>query len=180
MNPNKKIITIAGLAGVGKSALCKAIQAELGWKKYSAGDLLRQMAEERGMTINEIDEAARHDPQFDQALDERTEKLGQTEENFVIDGRLAWKFIPQSLKINMTCDEEVRLGRVAHRDGISIETARERTKHREQAITERFKKYYDIDNFLDPANFDLILNTTSMSIEEELKLVLEKLKTRQI
>ncbi|MCE9644193.1 cytidylate kinase family protein [Candidatus Parcubacteria bacterium] len=176
MNPNKRIITIAGLAGVGKSALCKAIQNELGWKKYSAGDLLRQMAEERGMTINEIDEAARHDPQFDRALDERTEKLGQTEQDFVIDGRLAWKFIPHSLKVNMTCDEEVRLTRVAHREGISIETARERTRHREETITDRYKKYYDIDNFLDPKNFDLVLDTTSMTIEEELRLVLEKIQ----
>jgi len=176
MNLNKRIITLAGLAGTGKSALCKALQNELGWKKYSAGDLLRQIAEERGMTINEIDEAARHDPQYDRALDVRTEELGKNEQDFVIDGRLAWKFIPHSLKVNMTCDEEVRLARVAHRDGISLETARERTMHREQAITERFKKYYGIDNFLDPKNFDLILDTTNMTVEEELELVLKRIR----
>lgn len=175
MNLRYRIITIAGLAGTGKSALCKAIQAELGWKKYSAGDLLRQMAAERGMTINEIDEAARHDSSIDHALDDRTTLLGQNEQDFVIDGRLAWKFIPHSFKIFMTCDEEIRLARVAHRDGISIETARERTKHREEAIHDRYKTHYNIDNFLDPKNFDLCLDTTSMSVQEELNIVLKML-----
>lgn len=86
---NKKIITIAGKLGSGKSSTAKRIAKELGYTHFSSGDFLRKVAESRGMTIKELMLAAEQDPQIDHDIDQVL-KEKRKEENLVIDSRLAF------------------------------------------------------------------------------------------
>jgi ABC-type multidrug transport system fused ATPase/permease subunit len=54
----KQTITIAGSPGSGKSSTAKAIAAVLGFQHFSSGDFFRQLAVERGQSIEAMNISA--------------------------------------------------------------------------------------------------------------------------
>ncbi|MBI2112124.1 AAA family ATPase, partial [Candidatus Woesearchaeota archaeon] len=82
------IITISGTAGSGKSTVGKLLAKKLKYKHYSMGDLQRQIAEQRGITLLELGKLEETDPSIDKELDQKQIQLGKTENKFIIDGRL--------------------------------------------------------------------------------------------
>ncbi|MEM4263866.1 MAG: nucleoside monophosphate kinase [Candidatus Woesearchaeota archaeon] len=178
------IITISGDLGSGKSTVAKAIAEKLKLKHISAGDFMRELAAEKKMTILEIVKLAERDPSIDKEIDERTKKLAK-QDNFIIDSRLAWHFIPKSLKIYLKCSTDEAAKRIfaQKRGGIEAEnTTLEQTKEniikREQSEIKRYKKYYDID-FKKEENYDFVLDTTKLTIQEAIDKVLEFIKAKQ-
>ncbi|MEM4246915.1 MAG: nucleoside monophosphate kinase, partial [Candidatus Woesearchaeota archaeon] len=125
------IITISGTPGSGKSTIAKMLAARLGYKHYSAGDFMRQMAVERGIALDELTRIALKDRSIDDEIDRRTVMLGKKEDNFVIDSRLGWKFIPNAVKILLTIRQEVAARRVFaqrrpdEKENISLERTKE-------------------------------------------------------
>ncbi len=59
---------------------------------------------------------AKHDVNFDKKLDTKTEKYGEENDDFIFESRLAWHFIPDSLKIYLDCDVEERYKRIHQRE----------------------------------------------------------------
>jgi len=57
------IISISGTPGAGKGTLAKNLAAELGWPVFSMGDLRRQAAARRGMTLAEYNKLGETDPE---------------------------------------------------------------------------------------------------------------------
>ncbi len=180
------IITITGFPGSGKSTLGKGIAKELGLKHYSAGMFWRQIGKERGMSLMQVQEAAKKDRAIDDEIDRRTKELGEKEDNFVIDGRVAWHFIPNSIKIFVKVDLEKAAERVfrdtkagkGERTGeehASIEETVQNMRKRMQMNKERYMKLYGID-YLDESNYDIIVDTTDCSIPETREKVLKKVK----
>jgi cytidylate kinase len=74
------------------------------------------------------------------------------------------------LKILLIAPKEVRLKRIAQRDGLSLEEAEKRTLYREQIEKERYKRYYGID-VSDPSIYDLIVDTNLYPFEEMKKII---------
>ena len=99
------IITLGGHHGAGKSTLGKKLAEHFGFKRYSTGDFMRELAMERGISLIDLGrEAERDGGVIDKILDDRQIALGKSEDNFIIDGRLAFHFIPQAKKIFLTVD----------------------------------------------------------------------------
>lgn len=172
----KAKVTVTGWAGTGKSTLGRAVAARFGLAHYSAGDYYREIARKRGISLGELEQATRGDPSVDYEVDGRTTELGRTQDRFVFDGRLAWNCIPDSLKILLVCPDEVRFARIAERDGIAISVAREETLAREEAIRDRFGRFYiGLGRFDDPKRFDLVIDTSVTAAEEALGLVARRL-----
>ncbi len=177
------IITLSGLPGAGKSTLKNHLAEQLGLKKYSMGDLRGKMAQDRGMTIDEFNKLGETEAFTDKEADEYQKKLGETEDNFVIDGRLSWYFIPQSFKVFLAVDNKAAAERIfADRKANTTrddEPDYESVEQVEKAITDRLKsdqaryqKWYGID-FLNQANYDLVIDTTSIPASETLGKVLD-------
>ena len=80
------IITISGKPGSGKSKISKELAKKLKYKHYSVGDLQGKLAIERGLTITEMMTLEKNNPKIHKEVDKKTEKLGKTKDNFVIDG----------------------------------------------------------------------------------------------
>ncbi len=173
--PSMKIV-IAGLAGVGKSSVAKAIAEKFDCNHISSGDIFRNKARVLGLSVHELDELARKDFKYDSDLDQEVEKYGLTNEKFVIDSRLAWYFIPDAVKILMKCDAPVRIKRIAEREGKPFDQVEKETLEREKAIEERYRKYYKIEKFDDEKAFDLVVDTTKSSVEESTALILDFLE----
>ena len=106
------IITISGMPGSGKSTIAKILAQKLGYKHYSIGDLRGKMALDRHLTIDELNELGKREGWTDREPDEYQKKLGHEEDNFVIDSRLGFYFIPHSFKLFLTVDPEVAAERI--------------------------------------------------------------------
>lgn len=165
------VITVSGLHGTGKSTYAKAISEEFNLRHVSAGALFRQVALERGMSIEELSRTAERDKEIDRLIDDRTRREASVE-NVILDGLLAgWMARDNAdLKIYLKCPDDVRIHRIAERDGITYEKARKTTTFREGAEKKRFKRLYDIE-MNDLSIYDLIINTGLMSIKSNIEVI---------
>jgi cytidylate kinase len=171
------IVTISGLPGSGKSTLAKGLAKCLGFRHHSAGEFMRQIAAERKTSILELSKIAEKDGSIDREIDNRTKKLAAGEDNFVMDSRMAWYFIPKSVKLFV----EVDLGKAAERifkdmradekENTSVEKTLENLKRRVESERARYMKLYGVD-YLDRKNYDLVLDSTRMNKQETLERAL--------
>jgi len=163
------IISLSGNQGSGKSVLAEKLAAALGWPRYYMGGLRREAAARRGLTLAEYNKLGETDPATDLEVDEYQKKLGETEDNFIIEGRTSWYFIPHSLKIFLKVDEIEGARRIllAKREGeddkmSTLEEVLASTRRRQLSDQTRYQKYFGIDAYnLD--NFDYVVDSTNLS-----------------
>jgi len=152
------VITVSGLHGSGTSTQARRLAESLGLRYISAGLLFRRIAEERGLTLEELSRLAEESPELDRMIDERTKEEARRG-GVVIDATLAgWMAEDADLKIFLTAPLEERVRRIARREGLSLEEAMRETLKRERSERERFKRYYGID-INDLSIYDVVLNT---------------------
>ena len=176
------IITISGKAGSGKSTVAKQLAKKLKLKHYSIGDLMRQLAKEKNMSLNELSKLAEKDKSIDMDLDKKNIELRE-EDNFVIDGRLPAYFIPYAnLKVFLDCGDKVRAERIQkdeRKDEKSkhIKELIKKIKQREQSERKRYKKLYNID-YYDKKLYDLMIDTSSLGIKEVVDKIIGTAKSK--
>ena len=152
------VITVSGLHGAGTSTHARRLAEALGLRYVSAGTILRRMAEERGVTLEEMSRLAKGDPELDRLVDERTREEAMRG-GVVIDAALSgWIVEDADIKVFLTAPLEARMRRIAARDGLTVEEAREATLLREEIERERFRKFYGIE-ISDMSIYDVVLNT---------------------
>jgi len=169
------IITITGTPGAGKTSVAKVLAKRLGMKFYSAGDILEKLADEKNVTIDELlsggDEA-------DHEVDGFQKKLGKTEDNIIVEGKISWHLIPRSFKILVTVDPDEGARRIFEDKKIagrrtdepsyaSSEEAKKVNNIRVERYVEKFKRLYGIDNYFAPSHYDFVLDTTDAKGPEE-------------
>jgi len=177
------IITISGTAGSGKSTIGKLLAKKLGYKHYSMGDLRRKMADEMGLSLAEFNRLGETEAFTDKDADEYQKKLGKAEDDFVIDGRLSFYFIPHSVKLFLDADEKVRVNRIFgdFRDTEkfnSFEEARDAVAERHASDKKRYFKYYQIDCY-DKKHYDLVVDTSMNQPDHSVDTIIEFLKGRE-
>lgn len=168
------IISITGGPGTGKTSVGKELAKRLGYRFYSVGALRGDIALQRGLTIDELNRVGETDATTDNPVDEYQRQLGKKEDDFVIEGRLSWHFIPHSFKVFLTCglDEAARriyTARLTHPDErkdeppyASLEDAKTAIQNRIASDVRRYQKYYGID-YRDSSHYDLVLDTTEIA-----------------
>lgn len=166
------IITISGKPGSGKTTVGKELARRLRLKFYSAGDIRGEMALKKGMTIDQLNKLGEKSPVTDEEVDDFVERLGREKDDFVIDSRLAFHFIRNSIKIFLDCDENMAAQRIfkapKRPDERKYKNAEDTLKvlqEREKSDMLRYKKYYALD-YTDKRHYDLMIDTTTLSVEE--------------
>ena len=168
------IVTVDGPSGSGKGTLASHIADMLDLKHFSAGDVFRSIAEEQGITHVELAEKA--GKEIDLEVDRKTLSRA-LKETCVVDGRLpSWVIGEYSdLRIFLTADIEERARRIAGREGKEISQVKEDTEKRDRDNRKRYQSYYGIDTERRDI-YDLVIDNTDMSIEEQNELVDKVLK----
>lgn len=177
------IITICGPAGSGKSTVSKFLAEHLGYNHYSMGDMRRKMAAEHEMTLAELNKLGETEDFTDKDVDEFQKEIGKKEDNFVIDGRMSWHFIPHSVKIYLDADINIRTKREFENDKLSekfqtLEEAKEGIIKRDESDGLRYNKYYNLDVH-NKNQFDFVIDASDLTPEQTVEKILEYLKTRQ-
>lgn len=178
-------ITITGELGSGKSTVAKLLVQEHGFTYYSTGSIQREIAKEKGITTLELNQLMTNDinNEYDKMIDDKTieisrEKVGQ---DLVFDSRMAWHFVEQSFKVYVVVDNYVAANRVItagrgqEEQYSSVEEAARSLQKRKQLEDQRFAEMYAVST-TDFSNYDLIIDSSSISPEELMGIVLEKAK----
>jgi cytidylate kinase len=173
----KRVITIGGLHGTGKSSVADAVAKRFKLRRVSAGATFRQFAKERGLTLEEFCRVAEGDEEIDKLIDD-AQRMEAEKGNAVIDGQLAaWMAGEHAdLRVLLTAPLDVRIKRIAARDDADFEFARRETIHREGSEKARYLEYYKVD-VSDLSIYDLILNTGKYSLEGVSKIVITAVET---
>lgn len=178
------IVVISGTPGSGKSTAAKLVAKKLGWKHYSMGDLQRQVAEERGISIAKLGELEQTDPNIDKEIDAKQKKLGKEEDNFIIDSRLGAFFIPHAqLRIFLDAEEEERARRImgdirGQENYKDLAEAKKGMQEREEVNAQRYKKLYNIDH-RNKKLYNQFLDTTHATPEKNAEKILALIRKVQ-
>ena len=166
------LLTVSGPAGSGKSTTAAALADALGYEHVSGGDVFRELAEERGMSLEELNALAEEDDSIDRDLDRRLRETAETREEIVLESRLSgWMAAEHAdLRIWLDAPLDVRAERIAAREEKPIDQAREETVTRAESEALRYREYYDID-IDDLSIYDLALNTARWGPAETTELL---------
>lgn len=165
------IVAISGRPGSGKSTVARALARRLDVRHVSAGDFMREMAAERGISVLELSRIAEHDERIDREIDVRSAELGRSGESFVIDSRLAWHFIDTSIKVFLDVSLDVAARRIygdergSEQENVDLDATKRSTGDRAASEALRYRTYYGID-YLDADNYDLVVDTSELDVHE--------------
>ena len=182
-------ITITGNLGSGKSSVAKILK-ERGYEYSSTGNIFRQLAMEKGVSVEEfnrqVNEASsRGDHSVDKMIDDTTTRIGEERDHVVFDSRLAWHFAPKSFKVFIITDIDEASRRVFH-DSLransesyaSQASCRVALINRQKLETVRYKEIYDID-YYDMSNYNLVIESTNAAPDEIAQEILDKMADYQ-
>lgn len=181
-------ITIGGLSGTGTSSVGKALAKNLNFEFASGGNFARQLAAEKGMSIEEWDKYMLDTGDFsdDAKIDGMQKEFGEKKNDFVLESRLGWFNIPDSLKIKLYCDDNVRFERTSKQDperfGTTIddfENTKKKSLQREEDHRQRIENLYGIKNLNDDTHFDIVIDTTNLNFEEVLQKCIEFVESKK-
>uniref|UniRef100_A0A7J3UXK0 Cytidylate kinase n=1 Tax=Candidatus Methanosuratincola petrocarbonis (ex Vanwonterghem et al. 2016) TaxID=1867261 RepID=A0A7J3UXK0_9CREN len=169
--PKGFLVTISGPPGSGKSHCASRLAELYNAPHYSAGSIFRSIAKERGISVEELSRISASDPSIDREIDMRTEEYARSG-GCILEGRLVSWFSRGMPKLSfyLTAPFEVRVRRIAEREGIPIEEAVARTKERQEIERQRYLSIYGID-ISDLSGYDFVVNTSIWGKEEIVTLL---------
>ena len=168
MGRTPPLITLSGPPAAGTTTCSELLSMAFGYEVLNGGDIFRDLAAERDMSVAEFTAVAESDPSVDRELDRRLEAAidahleGTREpdgEGLVVESRLAgWHADGRAtLSIWLDAPLEVRASRINDRDETPAEL-----RERERSDAERYREYYDID-IADLSVYDLVIDTGTLS-----------------
>ena len=180
------IITISGPPGSGKDTTAEHISKKLNIPIISMGNLKREFAKEKSMTIEEFNTWCDENPkEGDYAFDEYQRKYGLDNNHFIMVSRLGWHFIPHSKKIYVDVSLEEGARRIFEQKQISnarnehlVESVEEQIKLNEERIrtdADRYQRIYGINPFKHE-HYDVVVDSTKLTIQEKVEKILELIK----
>jgi len=182
------IITISGTPGSGKSTVAKILMKKLDAERIYVGGIRREMARDKGMSLQEFNKYAKTHKETDVDVDtkasEEAKELAKTKK-VIAEGYTMFHFLPDSIKIFIKCELEVGARRIwkdlqqhdtktARNEGkfTSFEQMKARVVERLEEDAGRYMKYYGIDH-RDESQYDFVVDTSNISAEEAAMKVLE-------
>ncbi|HEY0011139.1 MAG TPA: AAA family ATPase [Candidatus Paceibacterota bacterium] len=180
-HPKKRIITIAGFLGSGKSSTARCVATELGYTHFSSGDLFRAVAAERGLSIEEINKAAELEKEIDYTVDKRLREMNDSE-RLVIDSRTAFHWIPASFKVYLSLDPHIASERIykqiqakgrTSQHAESVEDVYNATLERIASETKRYQDLYQL-NVNDLSQYDLVIDTEHNDLDTVVGMVIKE------
>jgi len=183
------IVSLSGAHGSGKSTIAQMLAGKLAWPRYYIGGLRREAAQKRGITLAEYNKLGEIDIKTDQEVDEYQKKLGETEDNFIIEGRTSWYFIPQSFKIYLDVSPEEGAKRIFNslqrennrnnedKELVSLEAVLTSMKNRLASDRKRYHQYYNID-VNDVNHYDFYLDTSNLTPEQVFLILYKEIKIK--
>jgi predicted cytidylate kinase len=178
----KRIITIAGPPGSGKSTTAKKVAHKLEYTHFSSGDIFREIAKGYDLDVAGLNKLAEDNFDLDYQVDSRLRQMGEDMENLVVDSRTAFHWIPQSFKVYLDLDIETASSRVfeqivsggrVSQFANSVNDVKFDIETRINSELKRYHKLYKLD-YTKSEHYDLIINTVDYNVDEVAEIIIRK------
>lgn len=165
-------IAISGKSGCGNTTVSRLVAEALGLRFINF--TFRNLAEERGLSLEEVLSLAAQDDSWDKELDTRQVALARAGGGCVLGSRLAiWMLKEADLTVYLRASSDTRARRIMRREGGSLEAIAAFTAERDRQDRERYLRIYNIDND-DYAFAGLIIDTDAIEPAQIVELIVEK------
>ncbi len=164
-------IAISGDLGSGISSVSKYTAKKLNYEYLSMGNIFRDIANKKGLTILELNEQAQGDKTIDEGIDLSLRRMSNLSENVVIDSRLAWYFVHNAYKVYISVNQTIAAKRIMNSDRgniekyTSLDVAINDLRRRSENEIIRYRDKYNI-LINDMKNYDLVIDSSNLSIAE--------------
>jgi len=164
-------LTIGGPPGSGTTSIAKLLADAHGLVHIYAGLIFRDMAREKDLSLAEFGKLAEKDDSFDRSVDERMAEMALSGPDTIAEGRMA-AFVVEApdIKIWLDAPLDVRVSRIAGREGLAEDKVRAMTMDRQESETQRYQRYYGIDIY-DLSCYDIVINTEKWHIDGVYKIL---------
>ena len=176
------IIGVGGRHGGGRTTIAKLLAKKLRLRYVGIGNIFREMAEEKGMSIEEFNKYVEAHPGIDKEADKRQIREAR-KGGVVLDSNLGCKLIKKmNLKVWLTAPEQVRAKRIIKAKRLadthekSIRNEIRDLHYREESEQRRYNRLYGIDLF-DLTCYDLIINTQKWKPPQIVGIIARAVKT---
>jgi len=172
----------------GKTTVAKIIAAKLNFSVIGGGDILKEMARDRGYIVTGAEwwdkpEGIKFlrerdgNPDFDREADRRiVQKI--KEGNFVVTSYTAPWLSKEGFKVWLGATQDSRAGRMSIRDSSNINESTAATKIRDDENISLYLKLYGIDFGRDLKPFDLVIETDEIFAEQVATQIIAAYKAR--
>ncbi|MDN5357902.1 MAG: ribonucleoprotein complex subunit 4 [Candidatus Methanomethylophilaceae archaeon] len=174
-------ITISGPPGSGKTTVCARLSKALGYRAEVFGQVFRDMAASKGISVAELGAMAEKDPSIDREIDSIILQVAKENDDIILESRLSAYLTKkngiEAFRIYLHASPEVRMRRICVREDEEFDRACNETIEREESEAKRYMTYYGIDT-TDLSVYDLIINTDKISPNEVVDKILGALNDR--
>jgi cytidylate kinase len=144
----------------------------------NAGDIFRNLAAKKGLTLEEFGIFAENNPSVDQTIDKKIVEIAK-KDNVILEGRLAGVMCDRNtikaVKVWLEAPLKVRAQRVAERESKTFETALAEIQVREKSEWDRYYQIYNID-LNDLTIYNMVLDSAPITAQEVADTVVRGLK----
>lgn len=174
----KRIISLAGDLGAGKTTVTKILQETLGYDVHRNGTAFRELAIANGMDVTKFNEYVKDHPEIDEQIEKSAREAADKHNELIIDARLGWFAVPESFKVYLTVDLDEAAKRAFNdpnrkesENFATLEEQKEDIKRRFGLENERYFNLYGVHKE-DKSNYDFVIDTTNISQEEVAKRII--------
>ncbi|MFA7567576.1 MAG: cytidylate kinase family protein [Alkalispirochaeta sp.] len=168
-------IAISGKSGCGNTTVSRLLAQRLDVSLVNY--TFHTMADEQGVTFDEMCSMAETDDRWDRYLDAEQVRRARLE-SCVLGSRLAvWLLDEADLKVYLTAPPEVRAARIQEREGGEFADVLRETDERDRRDRARYIRLYNID--VEEYDFvDLVVDTEQYLPAEIVELIVEALQKK--
>ena len=158
-------VTISGSPGSGTSTLVAKIVDSRGWESMNGGDVFREEARSRGLSVEELSAEAKEDTDVDRHLDELLQKrMSSPQSPEIVESRLsgwwAHKNDLECLRVWVSVSDKERARRIQRREGGEFSDCLRRSQQRQEDDMARYSSLYGID-LDDTSPYNLVIDADS-------------------
>lgn len=168
-------ITISGKICTGKSSVFRGLQKNLDWPTFSSGSYFREYAKTHNLILNNAEEQT---DKLTHEVDGKVREMLNSPGNLLLDawlGGILAEGNPHILRVLLVTDDEIRFRRFAEREHLNIEESRKEVLQRDANWFEKVKKIHGRSDFFDEKNYDVVIDTSLINVEQVVSLILNTL-----
>jgi predicted cytidylate kinase len=172
-------ITISGHPGSGTSALVQKLMEHYNWSSVNGGEIFREEAKSRNLSLAEFGKLCRDDEMIDKELDEKLKEFISADEIEIVESRLsgwwAYKLDFDCVRLWLDVSDQERANRVVNRENISFEQALKENTERTDIDSQRYMTMYGISPEQNEP-YTHVLDATHIGLDEVFLLTKEILE----